>query len=156
MGSSKKTDAILAFLKEHWIVVSTVFIGLYSAAALFYVTSYYDSFGISYLYFAELSDLLKHLFLSNTFLVSITLFVGVILLLSQLENEEQKGVSSQENPSKVAVLTLSLVVIPLALFIVTAPAISPALDALSVKMEVSHILNLSITMEKTKSTARSL
>lgn len=69
------------YVKDYWILASTVVISFFYMLGYSYSQIYFSNFGINYLEFAELSDLISILFIHSYFFVSLpAFFIGVLLL----------------------------------------------------------------------------
>ena len=125
--------SMLEFSKEHWPSISTLVVGLSLGASIFYAESYFEKFGLSYLHFVDFTDLIKLLFLSKTFFISVILLSGLFILASLLGSKEEVAESKVSRPKTSFAVVISLVLVPVIFFILIAPITSPSIDASSIK-----------------------
>jgi hypothetical protein len=134
--------SILEFSKEHWPSISTLVVGLSLGTSIFYAESYFEKFGLSYLHFVDFTDLIKLLFLSKTFFISIILLSGLFILASLLGSKEEVTESKVNRPKTFFTVVISLVLVPVIFFILIAPFTSPSLDASSIKNGYAAFYNI--------------
>lgn len=134
--------SILQFSKEHWAAISTLAVGLSLGTSIFYADSYFEKFGLSYLHFVDFTDLIKLLFLSKTFFISLILLSGLFILASLLGRKKEVTESTVSQPKTFLTLGISIVLVPVICFIFIAPFSSPSLDASSIKNGYAALYNI--------------
>jgi len=142
--------SFLEFSKEHWAAISTLAVGLSMGTGIFYADNYFEKFGLSYLHFVDFTDLIKLLFLSKTFFISIIMFSGIFILASLLGGKEEVPESKGSQPKTFVTVGISLVSVPAIFLILTAPFTSPSLDASSIKNGYAALYNIVYNGGKSK------
>jgi hypothetical protein len=71
-------------IKEHWLIITSLFVTIFSTIGFIYSYFYYGEFGINYLNHAEITDLFSVLFVHPMFFISLLLFLSSFFSLGIL------------------------------------------------------------------------
>jgi hypothetical protein len=141
---------INSFLKDHWAVLTSLFVFILSCIGLIYSYFYYNHFGINYLEHAELSDLIGTIFVHPHFLFSLFIFfVGLVIILTFWEiahEAEKKEETTPKNNFRYKAITAGrkLFYIIISIFLITSPYFAIKIQVKNIKDHISPIYSVEL------------